>query len=55
MDAFGVACSHSRKTDLRELAEKLGRNHSAIHKDLAPKLKCSACGSKLLGLSATPY
>jgi hypothetical protein len=48
-------CTHSRKIDLQVLAQKLGRDHSAMHKDLAPKLKCSACGSKQLGLSATPY
>ena len=48
-------CNRSRKMDLQMLAKELGRNHSAMHKDLAPKLRCSACGSKQLGLSATPY
>jgi hypothetical protein len=48
-------CKHSSKMDLQMLAKELGRNHSAMHKDLAPRLKCSACGSKQLGLSATPY
>ena len=41
--------------ELQVLAQKLGRDHSAMHKDLAPKLKCSACGSKQIGLSSTPY
>jgi hypothetical protein len=48
-------CNHSRKMDLQMLAKELGRSHSAMHKDLASKLKCSACGSKQLGLTATPY
>jgi hypothetical protein len=48
-------CNHSRKMDLQMLAKKLGRTHSAMHKKLAPRLKCSACGSKQFGLSATPY
>ncbi|PSH57875.1 hypothetical protein CU100_09280 [Phyllobacterium endophyticum] len=48
-------CRHSRKMELALLEARLGRSHSAMHKDLAPKLKCSACGSKNLGLSATPY
>jgi hypothetical protein len=48
-------CKHASRIDLQMLAKKLGRNHGAMHKVLAPKLKCSACGSKQLGLSATPY
>jgi hypothetical protein len=48
-------CNHSSHIDLQELAQKLGRIHSTMHKDLAPKLKCSACGSKQIGLSSTPY
>ena len=50
-----LGCKHASKIDLQMLAKRLGRNHSAMHKVLAPKLKCSACGSKQLGLSATPY
>jgi hypothetical protein len=52
---YNRECKHSSKIDLQRLAKTLGRNHSAMHKDLASKLKCSACGSKQLGLSATPY
>ncbi len=48
-------CNHASKIDLQMLAKELGRNHSAMHKVLAPKLKCSACGSRQLDLSATPY
>ncbi len=51
----GRGCKHRSKMDLQMLAQLLGRNYSAMHRDLAPKLKCSACGSKQLGLSATPY
>lgn len=32
--------------DLGKLAEKLGREHGALHGKLAPKLKCSRCASK---------
>ena len=48
-------CNHSSKIDLQTLARKLGRTHSTMHKDRVLRLRCSACGSKQLGLSTTPY
>jgi hypothetical protein len=32
--------------DLPALEERLGFDHSTMHDDLPPKLKCSKCGSK---------
>jgi ribosomal protein L37E len=48
-------CGHAAKLDLPKLAEKLGRDHGTLHKDLVPHLKCGKCGSKNIGLTLTPY
>jgi hypothetical protein len=44
------SCYHCVKLDLEVLAVKLGRNHGSMHDDLVPKLRCSECGSKDIGL-----
>lgn len=36
------------------LAERLGRDHGAMHDDLAPKLRCSKCGSKAVSIRVHP-
>jgi hypothetical protein len=48
------ACRHSKKLDLEALAAKLGRDHSTLHRDLAPKLKCEICGGKTISLILSP-
>jgi hypothetical protein len=41
---------HGSKLDLLKLRDKLGPDHGAMHNDLAPKLRCSVCGSKNVGI-----
>lgn len=47
---YAMGCHHGRELNLIALAQKLGRTHGALHNDLAPKLVCSKCGSKRVGL-----
>lgn len=42
----GKTCGHNLQLDLEYLASRLGRDHSTLHKNLVPKLKCSKCGAK---------
>lgn len=48
------ACNRHQQLDLASLRERLGPDAPAMHDDLAPKLKCSRCGSKKLGLIYSP-
>lgn len=48
--AYCNTCRHCVKLDLKALAAALGRDHGSMHNDLVPKLKCSACGSRAIGL-----
>jgi hypothetical protein len=43
-------CHHCVLLDLEALSTKLGRGHGCLHNDLVPKLKCSTCGSRDVGL-----
>ena len=47
-------CWHSAPLDLEALAAKLGRDHGALRDDLVPKLRCTQCGSKRIGLTIIP-
>lgn len=47
-------CGHHAEVDLQALADKLGRDHGAMHWDLVPLMRCSKCGSKDLGIQGTP-
>jgi hypothetical protein len=47
-------CRRSTRLDLEALAARLGRDHGARVKDLAPKLKCSGCGSKAITFTVSP-
>lgn len=46
---YREGCRHMAELDLQKLAERLGRDHSTLRKDLCPKLRCSACGGKDIG------
>jgi hypothetical protein len=48
--AYCCSCRHCVKLDLEALAIQLGRDHGSMHNDLAPKLRCSECGSRDIGL-----
>lgn len=48
-------CRHSSRLDLDALAARLGRDHGALHRDLVPHLRCSACGEAVrLSLRMAP-
>lgn len=47
-------CGHNVWLDLTSLRAKLGPDHPAMADDLSPKLKCSKCGSRSVGLSYSP-
>ena len=44
-------CHNYKKLDLQALGERIGFDHSYLKPDLAPRLKCSRCGSKNVSLS----
>ncbi|WP_367226919.1 hypothetical protein, partial [Mesorhizobium sp.] len=43
-------CGHHADLDLVKLRDKLGPDHGAMHDDLVPKLRCSKCGGKNVGI-----
>lgn len=47
-------CNHRAAVDLCLIREKLGPDHGALHEDLVPKLRCSRCGGKRIGMIVTP-
>jgi len=47
---YNTACRHHAELRLIELARKLGRGHSSMHNDLAPKLVCTKCRGRSAGL-----
>lgn len=44
-------CRHHTALDLQKLGERLGFDHSTLHDDLVPKLRCEKCGGKDIGLT----
>lgn len=48
------SCRHRLSLDLKMLRERLGPDAKAMSDDLSPKLKCSKCGGKQLGLIYAP-
>ncbi|MFC6486920.1 hypothetical protein [Nitratireductor sp. GCM10026969] len=51
---YHFGCNHRADLDLAALAARLGRDHSWMRNDLVPKLCCSKCGSKDIGLRLAP-
>ncbi|MEX0408905.1 hypothetical protein ABGN05_25015 [Aquibium sp. LZ166] len=47
-------CLRTRPLDLIALRDRLGPEHGTLHHNLAPKLRCSTCGSKNVGLIVSP-
>jgi len=43
-------CQHGANLDLLMLRDKLGPDHGAMHDDLVPKLRCSKCQGKKVGI-----
>lgn len=51
---FDPKCQHSGKLDLMELAWKLGPYHGCGADALEPKLRCTKCGGKRVGIQVDP-
>lgn len=47
-------CHHNAALDLLALRDKLGPDHGAMRDDLVPKLRCSKCGGKDVGIIISP-
>lgn len=47
-------CRHHAVLDLLALRDRLGPEHGALHRDLVPLLRCSACGGKNISLTMLP-
>ncbi len=47
-------CNHSHDLDLEALKGKIGPDAPAMRDDLLPKLRCTRCGSKDVGLIYAP-
>ena len=47
-------CHRHQQLDLALLRDRLGPDAPAMADDLTPKLKCSKCGGKAIGLTYTP-
>lgn len=43
-------CWHIAELDVSALAARLGPHHSVLHVDLAPRLRCTVCGSRQCGV-----
>jgi hypothetical protein len=52
--AFCLACGHDEDVDLAAVAQRLGRDQSSLPVHLVPKLVCSRCGSKNVGMVLAP-
>lgn len=48
------ACGHHADLDWLALRDRLGPDHGALHDDIAPKLRCSKCGGKAIGIIVSP-
>lgn len=48
------SCRHMAVLDLLALRDRLGPDHGALRADLVPKLRCSKCGSRQVGIFSTP-
>ena len=47
-------CHHRQELDIKALSERFGPDAPAMHDDLVPRLKCTKCGGKQIGLTYTP-
>lgn len=49
--AWRERCGHHKVLDLQKLGERLGFDHSTMHDNLTPKLRCDRCGGRKIGLT----
>jgi ribosomal protein L33 len=48
------SCNHNQQLDLKALSARFGPDTPAMHDHLAPRLKCTKCGGRQIGLTYTP-
>ncbi len=48
------ACGHHAELDWLALRDRLGPDHGSMRDDIVPKLKCSKCGGRKIGLIISP-
>jgi hypothetical protein len=48
------ACQNVQQLNLASLKDKLGPDASAMHSDLAPRLRCTECGNRAVVLQYAP-
>ncbi|WP_306050071.1 hypothetical protein [Oceaniradius stylonematis] len=48
------SCYHSAQIDLEPLIARYGRGHGCMHRHLAHKLRCTACGGTNCGIQLLP-
>lgn len=53
--AYCDGCHRGQSLDLERLADRLGREHGALARDLKPKLKCARCGSKNISFTVLSH
>ncbi|RUU29786.1 hypothetical protein [Mesorhizobium sp. M6A.T.Ce.TU.016.01.1.1] len=44
-------CGHHQEIDFLKLRDRLGPDHGAMHDDLVPKLRCTKCRGKKVGIT----
>lgn len=49
-----TACAHHQLLDLTKLRDRLGPDALAMAVDLEPRLRCSKCGGRKVGLRYSP-
>ncbi len=47
-------CCHNQTLDLIKLRDKFGPDYGCMHDDIVPKLRCSKCGGKKVGIIRHP-
>ena len=47
-------CHHRQVLDIKALSERFGPDAPAMYDDLVPRLKCTKCGGKQIGLTYPP-
>jgi len=47
-------CNNKSVLDMLALRDRFGPDHGAMHDDLVPKLRCTKCGGRKVGVICTP-
>jgi hypothetical protein len=47
-------CHHNQRLDLIKIRDKLGPDAPAMSDDLVPRMRCTKCGGRKVGLTYSP-